>query len=120
MSNYGWDLSHFESATWIEVKTPGDVDLVKRLQAELDDGEAEAIALAVELEADRLLIDERKGSAIAKALGVKAVGLIAVLIEAKTKGVLPNILLVIDELREKGGFWLSNRFYEEIRKMVGE
>ncbi len=51
--------------------------------ADLDSGEAEAIALAVELKADYLLIDETKGRQIAASYGIKVTGIIGVLIKAK-------------------------------------
>lgn len=53
------------------------------LQMELDPGEAEAIALAVELKAHLLLLDERRGRVVASRLGLHFVGLLGVLSEAK-------------------------------------
>jgi predicted nucleic acid-binding protein len=44
---------------WIEVHEVQDEALVQVLQRELDRGEAEAIALALQMKADRLLLDER-------------------------------------------------------------
>ena len=58
--NLGEDISAYLSADWIEVKTPSNVITIEKLLKELDEGEAEAIALAQELNADYLLIDERR------------------------------------------------------------
>jgi predicted nucleic acid-binding protein len=46
---------------WLRVQAPRDT--LARLRGEIDDGEREAIALAVELAADALLIDDRDGTA---------------------------------------------------------
>ena len=45
-------------------------------------GEAHAISLALELEADRILIDERKGRGVATRKGLQVIGTLAVLAAA--------------------------------------
>jgi len=62
--------------------------LVESLKVMLDEGEAEATALAAELGADLLLIDERRGRKMRQRLSVKVLGLVGLLIEAKRKGFL--------------------------------
>ncbi len=63
---------------WLQVRTPGHV----RFLDLLDDGEAEAISLAMELRAQRLLIDERDGRRSAVALGLRISGTLGILEEA--------------------------------------
>jgi len=76
-------------------------------------GEAEAILLAQELEAE-LIIDEREGSATAQILDVRPLGTIAVLLLA-----LSRAQLTLDEFKEclnslvAVGFWLSINVYNE-------
>ena len=53
LQNFGIDLTAYTSATWLSVQVPTDSLLVKKLKEALDDGEAEAIALALQLKADR-------------------------------------------------------------------
>jgi predicted nucleic acid-binding protein len=60
---------------WLEVRSPTTVSRYHGLGP----GEAEAIALAAELDADLLLIDERDGTAEAKRLGLNVTGTLGVL-----------------------------------------
>jgi len=50
------------------------------LLKQLDPGEAESKVLSIEMEAEMLLIDEKKGRRIATEYGLKISGLIGVLI----------------------------------------
>ena len=63
-----------------------DAALVRHLKLLLDVGEAEAIALAIEIQADLLLLDERRGRVVAKELGLAVTGLLGVLLVAKQQG----------------------------------
>lgn len=64
----------------------------------LDEGEAEAIALALELKADLLLMDDRRGRGAAARLGLQVVGLIGVLRLAAMRG-LVDPQQVVDRLQ---------------------
>ncbi|MEM6807378.1 MAG: DUF3368 domain-containing protein [Bacteroidota bacterium] len=119
-----WDYDGFEpseiDAKWVEVCTVKDEVLLAQLKLELDPGEAEAIALAKEIRADFLLIDERKGWKIAKDQGINAIGLIGVLLKAKKMSLITEVMPLVDDLRMKAGFWLSEDFYLWIRQAVKE
>jgi predicted nucleic acid-binding protein len=109
-----------EQSEWIEVKPVANRPLVKSLESDLDLGEAEAVVLAVELKADLLLIDERKGRAVANRLGVTHIGLLGVLVQAKHNGLIPAVRPVMDSLMTQAGFWVSNELYEHILQVTGE
>ena len=80
-----------KSASWIKNKTVSNKQLVRALQQELDPGESEAIALAVEIGAEFLLMDDHLGRESARHFGLRYTGLIGVLIEAKLKALsLPS------------------------------
>lgn len=72
------------------------------LLADLDRGEAEVIALAQELYADLVIIDERLARRHAKRLGLKVTGTLGVLLRAKTLGLVPAVRPLIEQLRQSG------------------
>ena len=86
----------------------------------LDDGEAETLALAVDLRADLVLVDERAGNRIAHRLNLRPLGLIGVLIEGKAKGHLPAIAPLLDRLELEARFWLSPRVRALALQAAGE
>src|SRR4051812_33841260 len=59
---------------------------VALLALHLDSGEAEALALAAEMKADLLLVDERRATRTAHRLGIKTLGIVGILLLAKRKG----------------------------------
>ena len=120
LTQFGEDISEYLDADWIQIKEPSNTQLVTQLLEKLDEGEAEAIALAKEIEADYLLIDERKGWRIADSMGIQSIGLIGILLKAKREGIIPNVMSVVDKLRFEAEFWIKDSFYEEIRKLAGE
>lgn len=82
---------------WIEVKT---ADLSRYVpQRKIDQGEHEAIALALELQADRLLIDDKNGRIEAKRAGLLIVPTMAI-IELAAQLDLIDLITVIDALRQ--------------------
>ncbi len=106
---------------WIQVRPVVNPSFVIALQQEpLDLGEAEAIALARELNADRLLIDERKGRAVASRLGIKLTGVLGILIVAKRRELIPKIKPLIDELIDISRFRVSDELYARVLQDVGE
>jgi len=107
---------------WIEIRQVRNLLLVESLRRdrELDAGEAAAIALTVELQAQRLLIDERAGRREAIRLGLAVTGVLGVLIAAKAEGVLPAVKPVLDRLIQQAGFWVSEPLYAEILQAAKE
>jgi uncharacterized protein len=105
---------------WIELRSPTNLLLVKALQLDVDPGEAEAIALAKEVAADLVLIDEKKGRAVAKRLGLRYLGLLGVLVEAKQRGLIDELKPILDLLIQKAGFRVSQTLYGQVLASVGE
>lgn len=105
---------------WIQTRSVSNLTLVEALSNELDIGEAEAIALAVEIQADRVLIDERRGRLVASRLNLRYTGLLGILVEAKSQGLIAQIKPLLDALVNDAGFWVAEPLYNSILRTVNE
>ena len=107
---------------WIEIRQASNSTMVKTLQDQqnLDPGDAEAIILALELGADRLLMDERLSRQAAIRLGLPITGILGVLVAAKMEGLIVAVKPVMDELISQAGFWVSGQLYDEVLQAVRE
>jgi len=109
-----------KSVTWIKTQAAINKQLVHALRQDLDAGEAEAIALALEIEADLLLMDERLGREMARHSGLRFVGLIGVLVEAKHKGLIHAVKQQLEALRDVAGFRIKDELYLRVLQDEGE
>ena len=109
-----------EKKPWIEKYQVKNKGLSGTLKIELDDGEAEAIALAIALKADLVLIDERLGRNIASRFGQKCIGILGILMEAKHKGIIASVKPVVDDLITTAGFRVRNNLYLKVLREAGE
>lgn len=105
---------------WIQTRTVSDRTLVEALSNELDSGEAEAIALAVEIQADQVLIDERRGRQVATRLNLRHTGILGILVEAKSKGLIAEVKPLLDALVNEAGFWVAEPLYNSVLRLVDE
>jgi predicted nucleic acid-binding protein len=101
-----------------------NVPLINALRVTLDPGESEAIALYWEKQADYLLIDEKRGRAIARSSGVKIVGTAGILLRtegpmAKERGLIPEIKSSLDILI-RNDFRISDLLYRQLLRKAGE
>lgn len=72
--------NHARLPDWLRVASVRDLAQTGKYSQLVDAGEAEAIELALELHADRLLIDERRGRKLALQEGVAVIGLLGVVL----------------------------------------
>ena len=112
--------SHSDLPTFVEMRIVANLEFVSALEAELDLGEAQAIALAVEAGADLLLIDEKLGRQIALREGLRISGLMGVLVEAKRRGLLKSVRALVGRLEREVGFRISKPVKEEAFRRSGE
>ena len=108
------------AAPWVRRRPVENKHLVRALRQELDAGEAEAIALALEIEADLLLMDERLGRENARYLGVHTIGLIGAIVEARHKGLIEAVAPYLTALRTIAGFHLREALYKRVLQDAGE
>lgn len=101
-------------AGWIRVVPVKQEPLVRALQRDLDKGEAEAIALAIQKNAEWVLMDEREGRKAARSMELKVVGVLGVLLKAQHEGRLRSLRQAMDNLRKKAGFYIQEDLYTSI------
>jgi predicted nucleic acid-binding protein len=90
---------------WLRVAAPS-IGVTTSIR--LGPGETQAIALAKELQADLILIDERKGRKVAAEHGLKAVGTLNVLEFASERGLI-DIKTTLETLRQTS-FYITDEY----------
>lgn len=120
LEEFDIDITQFKNADWISVQNPLNKRMEKELLRSLDKGESAAITLAYELNADYLAIDERAGRRTAKALGLKIIGLVGILIRGKNAKIIEKVKPILDDLISNANFYLGEKFYQKIIEDLGE
>lgn len=110
---------HAELPDWIKISTAYDSKQLQILELELDRGEASAIALALENSDSRIILDESKGRAVAKRLGLNVIGTLGIIIKAKDKKLIESGKSILEKLEEHG-FWLSASLKARLLKRLDE
>lgn len=107
--------------SWLDVVAVNNRLVVEELQqvGNLDLGESEAIALAEEMGANRLLIDEKAARRVAKTRNLPLIGTMGVLLLAKRQGYLENVKNVLDQMQQQGTR-ISDRLYTQVLILAQE
>ena len=87
--------------------------------AELTDARRD-LPPAIDLQADLLLVDQRRGRRVAAAFGLSVRGLIGVVARAKQAGLIDRAKPVLDELIHTARFWIGPCLYAEVLTELGE
>ncbi|MEA5575339.1 DUF3368 domain-containing protein [Anabaena sp. UHCC 0451] len=114
------DAKEVQTFNWIQTRAVQNRTMVKALSNELDPGEAEAIVLALEMNAEQVLIDERRGRMIAARLNLHYTGILGILVEAKSQGLISTVKPLLDDLINKAGFWVADSLYQSVLQLVDE
>lgn len=109
------DAKSLEQAEWIITKSIGkeNLNLKRAFLKDVDEGEAEAIVLALEESADLILLDEYDARELARNHDLNITGVIGILLQAKKLGILENAKEHLENLR-KSGFWIDDELYEKV------
>lgn len=105
---------------FIVVADPIFIPAALAANRDLDPGETAALALALERGIRDVLIDERAGRAAALALGLHVAGLLAVLVEAKQRGLIPELRPLLHALISGARFWIGADLREQALRRAGE
>jgi predicted nucleic acid-binding protein len=114
--NLGYEISQADWICPIKIK---DTLAVEVLLDELDLGESETIVLAKEINADWVLMDEKKGRRKLTQLGLQKIGTLGLLLKAKEIGLLTEIRPDIEKLN-RTGFNLSEKVIFSVLQQANE
>jgi len=110
--------THPRLPDWLRVVSVQDAAQVGKFCQLVDVGEA--IELALELHADRVLMDERKGRKLALQEGVAVIGLLGVVLLAKRKDLIPSARTLLLRMDQEAGIYLAPDIRDTALKTVGE
>jgi hypothetical protein len=111
--------STLKAADWLRVEPVSDRTAVALLRERLDAGESETIVLALELEADVVLMDEARGRRIAASRGISLTGTLGTLILAKRRNFIERVKPLLADLKEQG-FHMGDALRQQVLEEVGE
>lgn len=106
-------------SSWLRVRQVKDRQIIDVLLADLDYGEAEAIALAREISADRIIMDDLDARRLAWRLNLNVIGTLGLLLGARLRGELSSLKQEIDRLQREG-FRASAALVEAVLREAGE
>lgn len=105
---------------WLQIARVSNPHLAQVLQLDLDRGESEAIALALEHGHTRILLDESEARAAATWLGLQPTGVLGILLHAKEQGEITLVKPLLLQLRQQAGFFIASTLHERILQAVHE
>jgi predicted nucleic acid-binding protein len=104
---------------WLVVRAASDLRVITALKTQLDEGEAEAIALAMELGDVSIILDDKKARRVARQVGLAVVGTVGILLRAKRRGVLATVAPLLATLHDTG-FHIAPTLYCEALRLANE
>lgn len=109
-----------EAADWIKCHSIENLSLMTVLRRDLDKGEAATLVLALQLGAHIVLLDEREARSVADSLNLQVMGVLGVLLRAKSKGHIDLVRPRLEALRAEAGFYVSESLFLDVLGLAGE
>lgn len=105
--------------TWMTIQQLAQPIAPQIVSASLGAGESEAISLALEINADLIILDERSARRLAASLGLRIIGTVGILLDAKKYGYITEMRSQLDNLLNFG-FRISPQIYNQALIKAGE
>lgn len=112
-TEFGKSLPH-----WIIIQKVQNNKKKIELQQIVDEGEASAIALALEIKNCLLIINEKKGRKVAQNLHIKIAGTLQILVLAKSKGLISSLAQLLSQLEQQNFRFTANLKEEVLKKLM--
>ena len=101
----------------VEVQTSPKI---KEFMTHLHMGEAEALCLCIENNAQLCLLDDRDARIIARLNNIPISGTLGVLMKAKKMGIIESVKEIMDRLRTDHHYWIDDAMYNKVLNLSGE
>lgn len=105
-----------KESPWIRVKRVENKIAIEALRHEIGAGESEAIILAMELNADLVLIDDKIARGIAVSMGLNVAGTLSIIYEAINNKCMNEKFEEIIKIMRKNNIWISDELIDVIQK----
>ena len=105
--------------SWINVESVKDEERQKKLEREVDRGEASALALSFEVENAIVILDDQKARKLAEKLRINYTGTLGLILRAKLEGIIPSVKQLLEKIKSTN-FRFSEEILSEILKDAGE
>lgn len=83
-------------------------------------GEVAAISLALEQNAEAVLLDDRLARKVASRLGCTVIGVLGILLQGKQAGLIGELRPLLDRLVQDAKFRLASTLMDEVLLLAGE
>ena len=108
------------SLSFIRRQAPADQLLTASFACQVHRGEAECLTLAMEHPGSLLLLDDVAARALAEGNDLLFIGTLGCLAAAKQRGLIDMVKPLIQDLRLKARFWISEPLEARVLRAVGE
>ena len=113
-------VARAEADGWLVPAAVSKDRVLDLLREQLDDGEAEAIRLALEQPSAVVLPDDMAARAVATRMGLRVTGTLGLLLRAKRLGHISLLQPLVEQLRADGRFYIASAIVAQILAAAGE